>query len=112
MSKKLIERWDPARQLRSAVLRDDDGTLRLRETQDVTEILDQNGRDASNYDRARERRAPGGFRHIARIPIVVMAQLRAAGVVEGLRVVDEARFMQFLNDPDVRKLRTDNGRPV
>lgn len=79
-------------------------------SQDVGEILDANARDANAYDPGRAARLPGGWRHVARIPLVVWGQMRALGIVQGNKVVDEARFLRFLSERDVRKLRTDNGR--
>jgi hypothetical protein len=106
----LLDETSPATGIRTEIARDPEtGVPIIRRSQDVAGVLDQNAREAADFDAARVARNPGGFRHVARIPMVVFAQLRAAGIVEGMQVVDEKRFLQFLSDPDVRKLRTDNG---
>lgn len=105
-----VERINPAARIRTTITHDaETGLPLIRQTQDVAPILAANQRDAAAYDRARTARNPGGFRHVARIPLVVVAQLRQLGIMRGMEVVDEQRFMQFLSDPDVRKLRADNG---
>jgi hypothetical protein len=82
----------------------------LRAVQDVAPILEQNDRDRADYDAAKAARTPGGFRHIARIPMVVVRQLRDAGIIKGMTVVDEVRFFKFLSERDNRRLRCDNGK--
>jgi hypothetical protein len=100
----------PARS-RTVVTRDPaTGLVLIQRKQDVDAILAQNARDAAEYVPGRAARLPGGFRHVARIPLVVWGQLRELGIVKGYRVVDEQRFLRFLSERDVRKLRTDNGR--
>jgi hypothetical protein len=109
-SRVLYQRLNGATRTRTVIERDaQTGVPLIRQVQDTRPILDQNQRDASAFDRARVARNPGGFRHIARIPLVVLAQLRQLGIVEGMTVVDEKRFLQFLSDSQVRKLRTDDG---
>jgi hypothetical protein len=104
-----LVRINPGAATRTEVFPDPEtGLPIIRQVQDVRPILAANVEDARNYDP--RTRHPGGFRHIARIPIVVWAQMRALGIIEGMTVVDEARFLRFLSDRDVRKLRTDNGR--
>jgi hypothetical protein len=101
---------EPARS-RTVVTRDAaTGLMLIQRTQDVDTILEQNARDAAAYQPGAAARRPGGFRHVARIPLVVWGQLRELGIVQGNRVVDEQRFLRFLSERDVRKLRTDNGR--
>jgi hypothetical protein len=78
--------------------------------QECAEILEANAREANAYQPGDAARRPGGFRHIARIPRVVWGQMRQLGIVKGNKVVDEQRFLRFLSERDVRKLRTDNGK--
>lgn len=110
MSTPLYQRDNRRARIRTVVERDaESGLPVIRQTQDTRPITDANARDAGAFDRARVARNPGGFRHVARIPLVVLAQLRQLGIVEGMSVVDERRFLQFLSDSQVRKLRTDDG---
>ena len=110
MSTPLYQRQNRRTRTRTVIERDaETGLPLIRQTQDTRAILDANARDAGAFDRARVARNPGGFRHVARIPLVVLAQLRQLGIVEGMSVVDERRFLQFLSDSQVRKLRTDDG---
>jgi len=106
----IIWRNEPARS-RTVVTRDPaTGTFLIQRAQEVDAILEANARDAADYQPGRAARLPGGFRHVARIPMVVWGQMRELGIVQGNRVVDEARFLRFLSERDVRKLRVDNGR--
>lgn len=109
MSRKLAGFANAAAGTRTAVLREG-AHLLIRTAQDMAPILDANKRAQSLYDPVHERRAPGGFRWVARIPAVVVIQLQQAGVMRGARVVDEPRFLAFIDDPDNRWMRTDNGR--
>lgn len=95
--------------LRSTVLVDEGGRPLIRHSQDTSAILDQNKREAIDWQPMFQRNAIGA-RKVASIPFVVMQQLKAAGIVNAaLQVVDEQRFLQFLSDRDARQLRTDNG---
>ena len=87
----------------------DEGRLVLRTHQPVAGILEENRQAALAYDPAPERRS-GGFRRVAQIPFVVWQQLEQLGIVQGMRVVDERAFLRMLSDPELRFLRTDNGR--
>lgn len=97
--------------VRSRVLLDTDRGLIVRTDQDTSAIIEANKADALAYDPRHERRS-GGYRKVARIPFVVWQQLARTGIVQlrPLRVLDEKAFLAFLSDPDLRSLRTDNGR--
>ena len=105
----LLQRENPATRTRTEVWRDaETGLPLIRSVQDVDPILDQNARDAALFCSHRVARNPAGIRHVARIPLVVWRQLEQLGIVEQGRVVDDIRFLRFLSDGDVRKLRCDN----
>jgi hypothetical protein len=76
--------------------------------QDCAPILEQNRREQNEWQRAHQNN-PIRARKIASIPWVVWQQFQQIGVVEGMRVVDEAGFLALLSDPDLRALRCDNG---
>ena len=86
----------------------EDGIPVIHKIQDVRPVLEQNMREGADFDGAKVARNPGGFRHVARIPMVVIEQLRARGVIKGMTVVDEKAFMRFLSDREHYRLRTDN----
>lgn len=95
--------------VRSTVLLDEGGRPLIRSSQDCAPILDQNRREANDWQ-PHYQRNPIGARKIASIPFVVWQQLQQCGVVKGTRVVDEPAFLALLSDPDLRALRCDNGR--
>lgn len=80
----------------------------LRHQQDTRPILEDNKRWANAYERAWQDN-PIRARRVASIPFVVWQQLERMGVVSGMRVIDERRFLRLLSDPELRFLRTDNG---
>lgn len=107
----LLDHFNPATRTRTQVTRDlETGLPLIRSMQDVDPILQSNARDAASSCPSRVARNPGGFRHIARIPLVVWRQLEMLGIVVKGRVVDEVRFLRLLSDRDLYRLRCDNGR--
>jgi hypothetical protein len=82
----------------------------IRREQDCRDILAQNRREANAFQPAMQRNAMGA-RKIASIPLVLMDWFKRWGIVDKRgRVVDERAFLRALSDPDLRYLRTDNGR--
>jgi hypothetical protein len=47
---------------------------------------------------------------IASVPLVVIDDLNKKGIMRGFHVVDQARFKEWLNNPDNRAFRTRPGR--
>jgi hypothetical protein len=47
---------------------------------------------------------------VASIPLTVIDDLNAKGIMRGFAVVDEKKFKEFLNSPDNRFFRTRPGR--
>ncbi len=83
----------------------DDGVV-LETKQDVTGIVEVNKKQFNDSDG----RFQDGWTHIARLPLTVIDDLNRKGVMQGMRVVDTARFKSFLNHPDNRFFRTHPGR--
>jgi hypothetical protein len=82
----------------------------IRREQDCRAILAQNRREANAFRPAMQANALGA-RKIASIPVVLMDWFKRWGIVDRRgRVVDERAFLRALSDPDLRYLRTDNGR--
>lgn len=86
---------------------EDDGTVIVRKTQDVTPILDHNKALANHddgYSRSRE------MRRVASIPLVVIEQWRAEGFDLLSGNFDRKELRRRLNDSDNRFFRTAPGR--
>jgi hypothetical protein len=82
----------------------------IRREQDCRAILEQNRREANAFQPEMQRNAIGA-RKIASIPLVLMDWFKRWGIVDKRgRVVDERAFLRALSDPELRYLRTDNGR--
>jgi hypothetical protein len=94
--------------VRSSVLVDEGGRPLIRHSQDTTAILEANKREAIDWQPTFQQNAIRA-RKVASIPFVVWQQLQARGIVKGVRIVDEPKFLAFLSDRDHRLLRTDNG---
>ena len=93
----------------TTVLRED-GRALIRTEQDTAPVIAGNKRAQSLYDPVNERRLPMGLRWVARLPAVVVMELNLRGIMQGAEVTDEMAFLAFLDDPEHRYLRTDNGR--
>ena len=93
----------------TTVLRED-GRALIRTEQDTAPVIEGNKRAQSFYDPVNERRLPMGLRWVARLPAVVVMELNLRGIMQGAEVTDEMAFLAFLDDPEHRYLRTDNGR--
>jgi hypothetical protein len=99
--------------LRSTLFTDPDHkTPIIRTYQDCTAILEENRRLQRAYDARAQHRNAIGARRVASIPLVVWAQLERIGIVKGTRILDEQALFKLLSDPELRGLRTDNGKPL
>ena len=81
----------------------------LRMSQDCAPILEDNRQAARAYQPQMQHNRIGA-RRIASIPFVVWAQLEQLGIVKGTRIIDERALFKLLSDPELRFLRTDNGK--
>jgi hypothetical protein len=73
--------------------------LVITHTQDTRPIVESAKAIASNFDPLVRRDTV----HVARIPLVIMNQLRKLGIAQ-----DPKRFADWLNDPDNSVFRTDD----
>jgi hypothetical protein len=106
----LFEAVNAGARKRTRVIADNATGLPLIVTeQDTAPILAANKRAANDWRRDDHRRTPGGWRHVAELPLVAVLQLMQQGVMRGLHVVDDKKFRAVLNDPDYRLFRRDNG---
>ena len=88
---------------------DGDGGLIIQTTQDVSGIIEANKREFNSYnERARWSDDVYGNK-VASIPFTVIDDLNKAGIMRGFAVIDQKRFVSWMNDPDNRVFRTRPG---
>jgi hypothetical protein len=93
----------------SAVHSDGDGGIVIETRQDISDILEQNKKEYNSYDeRARWSDHMFGNK-VASIPLTVIDDLNAKGIMRGFAVLDEKRFKAWLNERDNRVFRTRTG---
>lgn len=97
--------------VRSTLLSDADWpTAVIRRSQDCRAIIEANRREANDFAPRSQHNAIGA-RKIASIPVVLLDWFKQWGIVDKRgRVTDERAFLRALSDPELRGLRTDNGR--
>jgi len=89
---------------------DGEGGIIVETRQDITANIEQNLKEFNSYDE-RARWSDDMFGNkVASIPLTVIDDLNAKGVMRGFAVVDEKKFKEFLNNPDNRFFRTRPGR--
>lgn len=102
MTTLLYDAWNPVtRRSTSIELDSETGLPVIVQTQDFKPILEANRRQANNFDPYLRT----DTRHVARIPMVVWQRLMRTGVAK-----DERALNAWLDDPDNRAFRTDDGR--
>lgn len=77
------------------------GGFTVEHVADVEPVIEENKLIAN----AASRDWKGDLKHVARIPLVILDQLRKAGILR-----DPKRYRAWLNDPDNRVFRTHEGR--
>ena len=93
----------------TAVHSDGEGGIVIQTRQDVSDIVEQNKKEYNSYDeRARWSDQLFGNK-VASIPMTVIDDLNAKGIMRGFAVVDEKRFKAWLNERDNRVFRTRTG---
>jgi hypothetical protein len=105
MPPPLLTTIDRQSGIRTRVIRDAETGLPVIVTrQDTTPILDDNKRTASMFDKNANFGRP---RQVANIPNVIWLWLKERGYTR-----DSKRLRKFLSRPDMKWLRTDDGRPL
>lgn len=100
---------NPVNFRQSAVHSDGDGGIVIETRQDISDILEQNKKEYNSFDeRARWSDHVFGNK-VASIPMTVIDDLNAKGIMRGFAVVDEKRFRAWLNERDNRVFRTRTG---
>jgi hypothetical protein len=89
---------------------DGEGGIVIETRQDITANIEQNLKEFNSYDE-RARWSDDMFGNkVASIPLTVIDDLNAKGIMRGFAVVDEKKFKEFLNSPDNRFFRTRPGK--
>jgi hypothetical protein len=103
MEKRLFERNDALGITEYWHYDEDTDTAHIEAVQDVEQILDVN---RAAYNATDERARYGdGVHLVARIPLVVLQELRKQGIAS-----DPAAMKKWLNDPENKYFRTRPGR--
>src|SRR5262249_3274394 len=104
MTDKLYDYYEPSTGRQTTVEIDPEtGWPVWYKTQDTRPIVESAKRIASNFTGP----SPSGVTHVARIPLVVWQRLVMTGVAK-----DERALNAWLNDPDNRVFRCDDGRTL
>jgi len=88
---------------------DDGDQLIIKQEQNITDIIEANKADYN----ATDSKASWGDtlnNRVARIPLVVFAELEKQGITRGFTIIDMKRFKDWLNNPENRVFRTRAGR--
>ena len=89
---------------------DGEGGIIIETRQDVTANIEQNLKEFNSYDE-RARWSDDMFGNkVASIPLTVIDDLNAKGIMRGFAVIDEKQMKAWLNNPDNRFFRTRPGK--
>jgi hypothetical protein len=100
----LYDAWNPVTRRGTEIVTDSEtGLPVIIQTQDLKPIIEANKRQANNFDPYLRT----DTRHVARIPIVIWQRLMRLGIAK-----DEKALNRWLDDPDNRVFRTDDGRRI
>lgn len=89
---------------------DGDGGLVIETRQDVTGIIEQNRKEFNSFDERAKWSDEMFGNKVASVPLTVIDDLNAKGILRGFHVVDQKRMNEWLNSPDNRYFRTRPGR--
>jgi hypothetical protein len=89
---------------------DGEGGIIIETRQDVTANIEQNLKEFNSYDERAKWSDDIFGNKIASIPLTVIDDLNAKGIMRGFAVIDEKQMKAWLNNPDNRFFRTRPGR--
>jgi len=89
---------------------DGEGGIIIETRQDVTANIEQNLKEFNSYDERAKWSDDMFGNKIASIPLTVIDDLNAKGIMRGFAVIDEKQMKAWLNNPDNRFFRTRPGR--
>jgi len=93
----------------TAVHADGDGGIIIETRQDISGILEQNKKEYNSFDEKARWSDELFGNKVASIPLTVIDDLNAKGIMRGFAVLDEKRFKAWLNERDNRVFRTRTG---
>jgi len=93
----------------TAVHADGDGGIVIETRQDISGILEQNKKEYNSFDEKARWSDDMFGNKVASIPLTVIDDLNAKGIMRGFAVLDEKRFKAWLNERDNRVFRTRTG---
>ena len=100
---------NPVNFRKTAVHADGDGGIIIQTVQDITDIIEQNKKEYNSFDEKARWSDELFGNKIASIPMTVIDDLNAKGIMRGFAVLDEKRFKAWLNERDNRVFRTRTG---
>jgi len=89
---------------------DGEGGIIIETRQDVTANIEQNLKEFNSYDERSKWSDDIFGNKIASIPLTVIDDLNAKGIMRGFAVIDEKQMKAWLNNPDNRFFRTRPGK--
>jgi len=89
---------------------DGDGGIIVETRQDITANIEQNLKEFNSYDERAKWSDDIFGNKIASIPLTVIDDLNAKGIMRGFAVIDEKQMKAWLNNPDNRFFRTRPGK--
>jgi len=89
---------------------DGDGGIIVETRQDVSGIIGQNLKEFNSYDERAKWSDDMFGNKVASIPLTVIDDLNAKGIMRGFAVKDQKRMKEWLNSPDNRYFRTRPGQ--
>jgi len=89
---------------------DGEGGIIIETRQDVTANIEQNLKEFNSYDERAKWSDDMFGNKIASIPLTVIDDLNAKGIMRGFAVIDEKQMKAWLNNPDNRFFRTRPGK--
>jgi len=89
---------------------DGEGGIIVETRQDITANIEQNLKEFNSYDERAKWSDDIFGNKIASIPLTVIDDLNAKGIMRGFAVIDEKQMKAWLNNPDNRFFRTRPGK--
>ena len=89
---------------------DGEGGIIVETRQDITANIEQNLKEFNSYDERSKWSDDIFGNKIASIPLTVIDDLNAKGIMRGFAVIDEKQMKAWLNNPDNRFFRTRPGK--
>lgn len=89
---------------------DGEGGIVIETTQDVSAIVESNKKQFNETKKHTSWSGEPVSNKVASIPLTVIDDLNHKGIMKGFQVLDQKKFLAFLNHPDNRFFRTRAGQ--